>query len=129
MDKVIFPIAQEFRETLLAEPFPSPLLQIEGFAPQLVWPDPLHVAFRGFAANWAASCIQDMFPMNQMEKAFDMLQNWARATGAQLAMDDFTFGDDGGFPTLNCKGWDVKLVCLFLDSRSEIQCRFLGVSP
>ena len=29
-------------------------------------------------------------------------------------MDEINVGDDGGFPTLNAKGFDVKWVCVFL---------------
>ena len=75
------------------------------------------MCFRGFGPNWAASCLQDMFPKNKMDVAFDLLKAWATFNEHELSMDEISFGDDGGFPTLNCKGWDVKLVCKFLATR------------
>ncbi|CAE7035093.1 unnamed protein product [Symbiodinium sp. CCMP2456] len=41
-----------------------------------------------------------------------MLHSWARANGHELAMDEFSFSDD--YPSLNAKGWDIKLVCMWL---------------
>ena len=52
-----------------------------------------------------------------MNTAYELLRAWAVMHDVRISMDDITFGDDGGFPTLNAKGWDIKLVCLFLAPR------------
>ena len=105
---------KEFQRALLATQFPSPLLDVDGFTNQLVWPDTLHIAFRGFAPNFAASCLQDFFSKNKLDRAFDLLKAWATAHDVQICMDEIVMGDDGGFPTLNAKGFDIKHVCIFL---------------
>ena len=107
-------MCEEFQALLRGGQFPTPLLDVDGFTNFLIWPDTLHIAFRGFAVNFAASCLQDFFPKNEMDKAFMLLKTWAQSHDLELAMDEISFGDDGGFPTLNAKGWDIKLVCMFL---------------
>ena len=106
---------QEFRQTLLAGQWPTPLIDVQSFSNHLIWPDPLHVAYRGFAPNFAASCLLDFFHgSGGLDNAFDCLKSWSKARAVEISMDEINVGDDGGFPTLNAKGFDVKWVCVFL---------------
>eukprot|EP00439_Symbiodinium_sp_Y106_P018446 s8499_g2.t1 len=49
----------------------------------------------------------------ELQKACDMADHWARARGYALSIDDFSFSDDR-FPSLNAKGYEIKLLCLWL---------------
>ena len=72
------------------------------------------MAWRGFAADFAASVLVDMFGKGlALQKACDMARHWATSKGHQLSLDEFSLSDDK-FPSLNAKAWDVKLVCLWL---------------
>jgi len=105
---------EDFLATMNNLQFPSPILNVSGFSNRLIWDDSLHVAYRGFAADVCGSMVADMFGKQGalLSKAGDMLHSWARANGHELAMDEFSFSDD--YPSLNAKGWDIKLVCMWL---------------
>ena len=94
--------------------FASPIIRAPGFSNRLIWDDSLHVAYRGFAADFCGSVVAEIFGKqgNLLMRGTEMLHCWARANGHALSMEEFSFSDD--YPSLNCKGWDVKLVCMWL---------------
>ena len=114
---------------MLAGRWPTPLLDVPGFSNDMIWPDTLHIAFRGFAANFTASCLHDVFAASKFDQAFCMLKSWATSQNVQLSMDEIAIGDDGGFPSLNAKAWDVKLVCMFLAAWQDLTCDCCSFVP
>lgn len=94
--------------------FASPIIHAPGFSNRLIWDDSLHVAYRGFAADFCGSVVAEIFGKqgNQLLRATEMLHCWARAKSHPLSMEEFSFSDD--YPSLNAKGWDIKLVCMWL---------------
>ena len=94
--------------------FPPPIIHAPGFTNRLIWDDSLHVAYRGFAAELCGSMVVEMFGKqgNQLLRASEMLHCWARANSHELSLLEFSFSED--YPSLNAKGWDVKLVCMWL---------------
>ena len=100
-------------------PVPPPLVDLPGFTNALMFDDTLHVAWRGFAADFLASSLVQMFGKGaELQKACDMADHWARARGYALSIDDFSFSDDR-FPSLNAKGYEIKLLCLWLVASSQ----------
>ncbi|CAE7897476.1 unnamed protein product, partial [Symbiodinium necroappetens] len=108
---------QEFMATMQGLPFPSPLVSMPGFSNRLIWDDSLHVAYRGFAADWVGSVIVDIFGRGTaaLVEAHECASWWAKSHGYTLAIDDFSFDD--GYPSILAKAWDVKLLCQWLVSR------------
>ena len=100
--------------TMATIPFPCPLLQLNNFTNRMVWDDTLHVAYRGFAPNFVAAALGDLFGRGQaLTKACSMAHAWARLRGHELSLDELSLSDER-FPSLNAKGWDVKLLCIWL---------------
>ena len=94
--------------------YPSPLVGLENFSNRLVWDDTLHVAFRGFAPDYIASSLVDLFGKGQaLNKAFEAALSWAHWHGHPLSCDEFSLSDDK-FPSLNAKAWDCKVLSLWL---------------
>ncbi|CAE7830905.1 unnamed protein product [Symbiodinium sp. CCMP2592] len=91
------------------------ICNITGFHNKLIHYDTLHVCYRGFAPDLVASVMLDIFPdRGGLIKAHDLCCLWAKANGAELACDDFILNADEKYATLNAKGADIKLVCLWL---------------
>ena len=94
--------------------YPSPILQMHGFSNRLIWDDVLHVAWRGFAADFVASVLVDMFGKGgALLRAHDLAKHWAKWRGLELALDEFSLSEDA-YPSLNAKGNDIKMLCLWL---------------
>ena len=98
--------------------YPSPILNVAGFSNRLIWDDTLHVAFRGFAADYTASAIIDLFGRAGSTRASELLHSWSKMNQLEISLDDFSFSDDS-YPSLNAKAWDIKLVCLWLAFRQH----------
>ena len=93
---------------------PSPLVALERFSNRLIFDDTLHVAYRGFAPNFIAAALIDVFGRGQsLTRAFVMALSWARIRGHELSLDEFALSEDK-YPSLNAKGWDCKILCLWL---------------
>ena len=89
---------------------PSPALTVPGFSNCLICKDVLHVAYRGFGPDFIASALIDCFGKGKtLNDAFELASSWAAYRGVQLSIDDFWFSDDK-YPSLNAKGWDIKLL-------------------
>ena len=96
-----------------AMPFPSPVISMTGFSNRLIWDDSLHVAYRGFAADWVGSVLVDLFGRgNALVEAAASATWWAKSHGHVLSIDEFSF--DESYPSINAKAWDVKLLCQWL---------------
>ncbi|CAE7204615.1 unnamed protein product [Symbiodinium sp. CCMP2592] len=104
----------EFMTTMGNLDVPPPIIHVPGFSNRLIWDDSLHVAYRGFAAELCGSMVVDMFGKqgNQLLRATEMLHCWAKSNGLFLSLDELSFSED--YPSLNCKGWDIKLVSMWL---------------
>ena len=99
--------------TMRAMPFPSPVISMPGFSNRLIWDDSLHVAYRGFAADWVGSVLVDLFGRgNALVEAAASATWWAKSHGHVLSIDEFSF--DESYPSINAKAWDVKLLCQWL---------------
>ena len=94
-------------------PFPSPLLDMQCFSNETIWGDTLHLAYRGFAPNFVASALLDIFGKQGLDSAYDLAKLWASARKLHLSLDSFTLSDEA-YPSLNAKGWDIKLLCCWL---------------
>ena len=111
--------AEEFLSTMNLQRHPSPLLRLPGFSNCLVWDDTLHVAYRGFAADFIGSALVDLFGRGTaLTRAFDLAHAWTAYCNVTLSIDEFSISDDK-FPMLNAKAWDIKLLCMWLASRLQ----------
>ncbi|CAE7890586.1 unnamed protein product, partial [Symbiodinium necroappetens] len=48
-----------------------------------------------------------------LQTACNMAADWARAHGHYLSIEEFSLSEDK-YPSLNAKGWEVKLLCLWI---------------
>ncbi|CAE7229078.1 unnamed protein product [Symbiodinium sp. CCMP2592] len=93
---------------------PPPLVSMDGFSNSLIYDDTLHVAYRGFGPDFVASALVCMFGRGmELQRACNMAADWARSHNYYLSIDEFSLSDDK-FPALNAKGWEVKLLCLWM---------------
>lgn len=91
------------------------LCDFDGFDSKLIHFDTLHVCYRGFGPDLAASVILDLFQGNGgLTRAHTLASTWAKAQGLELACDDFNLNADEKFAFLNAKGADIKVICLWL---------------
>ena len=64
---------KEFYHTMKNLAVPPPIVDLPGFSNALIFDDTLHVAWRGFAADFLASSLIDMFGKGAaLQKACDM---------------------------------------------------------
>ncbi|CAE7722926.1 unnamed protein product [Symbiodinium necroappetens] len=104
----------EFCSTMQSLPSPPPLVYMDGFTNALVFDDTLHVAWRGFAADFLASCLILIFGKGVgLQRACENAGLWARARGYSLSIDEFSLSDDK-FPSVNAKGYEIKICCTWL---------------
>ncbi|CAE7652163.1 unnamed protein product, partial [Symbiodinium microadriaticum] len=104
----------EFCSTMQSLPSPPPLVFMDGFTNALVFDDTLHVAWRGFAADFLASCLILIFGKGVgLQRACENAGLWARARGYSLSIDEFSLSDDK-FPSVNAKGYEIKICCTWL---------------
>ena len=105
---------KEFYRAMKNLAVPPPIVDLPGFSNALIFDDTLHVAWRGFAADFLASSLIDMFGKGAaLQKTCDMAGHWAKARGYSLSIDEFSLSDDR-FPSLNAKGYEIKLLCVWL---------------
>ena len=92
------------------------ICDISGFHNKLIHYDTLHVCYRGFAPDFVASVMLDVFTaqLGGLVAAHDQCKLWAKANGEELACDDFILNAEENSASLNAKGADIKLVCLWL---------------
>ncbi|CAE7426316.1 unnamed protein product, partial [Symbiodinium sp. CCMP2456] len=106
--------SDEFRQTMSSLQVPPPIVNMDGFTNSLIFDDTLHVAYRGFAPDFLASTLICIFGRGMaLQAACNMAGDWARARGYYLSIDEFSLSDDK-FPSLNAKGWEIKLLCLWI---------------
>ena len=99
--------------------YPSPLVSMVGFSNALIWNDTLHVAWRGFAPDFVASALAELFGRGaKLIMASELARSWAVSRGLELSTDEFSLSDDK-HPSLNAKGHDVKILCLWLASQLQ----------
>ena len=92
---------------------------MDGFSNSLIFDDTLHVAYRGFAPDFVASALICMFGRGlALQTACNMAADWARAHGHYLSIEEFSLSEDK-YPSLNAKGWEVKLLCLWIAATSH----------
>ena len=108
-------LAKEFLASMESLRFPSPLVFVQGFTNHMIWNDTLHVAYRGFAPEFAAGVLVDIFGRGEkLTAAASLVHTWAKLHGHPLSMDLFALSDEK-FPSLNAKGFDLKIICLWLE--------------
>ncbi|CAE7623014.1 unnamed protein product [Symbiodinium sp. CCMP2592] len=104
----------EFCQTMKNLAVPPPIVDLPGFSNALIFDDTLHVAWRGFAADFLASSLINIFGKGAaLQKACDMAGQWAKARGYSLSIDEFSLSEER-FPSLNAKGYEIKLLCVWL---------------
>ncbi|CAE7465291.1 unnamed protein product, partial [Symbiodinium pilosum] len=105
----------DFTETLCEADAELPaIVGARGFSSHLIHFDTLHVLYRGVGPDFVASTLVLVFGQKLLPEAHELARSWCRAQGASLSVDDFTFSYEGRFPSLNAKGWDVRLLLLWL---------------
>ena len=78
--------------------------------------DVLHVVYRGFGPDWIASALIEIFGKTEaaLAKAHSLAKSWARAKKVELSVDEFNIIQEKGYPQLAAKGYDIKLLILWL---------------
>ena len=93
------------------------MAQMQGFHSLLIHFDVLRVCYGGFGPDWVASVLQLLFPGdNKLAAAHDTAKSRAKLNAKELSCDEFTYGFEGGFASLQAKGMDIKLLILWLVS-------------
>ncbi|CAE7679498.1 unnamed protein product [Symbiodinium sp. CCMP2592] len=104
----------EFCQTMKNLAVPPPIVDLPGFSNALIFDDTLHVAWRGFAADFLASSLINIFGKGAaLQKACDMAGLRAKARGYSLSIDEFSLSEER-FSSLNAKGYEIKLLCVWL---------------
>ena len=118
-------ICKDFTETLREADAELPAIAgARGFSSHLIHFDTLHVLYRGVGPDFVASTLVLVFGQKLLPEAHELARSWCRAQGASLSVDDFTFSYEGRFPSLNAKGWDVRLLLLWLVAWHSYSARF-----
>ena len=87
---------------------------MRGFSNHLIHFDTLHVLYRGFGPDFVGSTLLSVFGSRALGEAHDLAHAWCRLHGAELSVDEFSFAYEGKYPNLMAKGWDVRLLILWL---------------
>lgn len=119
---------QEFLNSLT---FPNQLSTSNYFSNLFIWPDVLHVLYRGILSHFAASALKYMTDnkhwtpdgsrVDNLINAYAACDSWARANNrGGLGIEEFSADtlnlEAKRFPECNCKGTDVKIICLWLEA-------------
>ena len=100
-----------------ASPKLPALVETSSFHCLLIHFDILHVCYRGFAADYVVSVLQELFSGDsQMAAGHRLAKMWCKSQGLELACEEFSLDFEGGFAALQAKGMDVKILCCWLVS-------------
>lgn len=119
----VFPIKEFRRSVSNHTSFVSPLMELEGFHPLLIFNDPLHVAYRGFVPDFLASAFQCLFP--DADVLLEHIRDYCRVNNWCIGLDEIAYTTENGYPSLNCKGYDAKILALFL-ARGPVRLKFFA---
>ena len=108
-------------EFIASLPRPNALCLWESFHNSLIFNDPLHVVYRGFAPSFVSSLLvllvgKQFFGhgklQQQYDAAYDAAAQFLKQSGLEpLSLEEFTrasIGLDDGYPEMNAKGADIK---------------------
>lgn len=68
--------------------------------------------YRGFVPDFLAGAFQSAFSDEHV--LFDAITLYCKERGTPISMDEISYSYEGGYPSLNCKGFDAKIIALFL---------------
>ena len=119
------------QEFLTSLSFPNQLSTSNHFSNLMIWPDVLHVLYRGILSHFAASALKYMADKQHwtpdgsravnLINAYAACDTWSRENNrGGLGIEEFSAEslniEATRFPECNCKGADVKTICLWLEA-------------
>ena len=125
-----FDTEENHTEFLASLTWPSALATSKHFGHFMIWPDCLHVMYRGILSHFCASALK-FISTNKFWTASSRSENlliaylwcdtWSRENGrGGLGIEEFPSDtlnlEASAFPEMNCKGADVKTICLWLET-------------
>ena len=118
-------LTKEFMETLRRSNAVLPAIAtVRGFSNHLIHFDTLHVLYRGFGPDFVGSTLLSVFGGRALGEAHDLAHAWCRLHGCELSVEEFSFAYEGKYPNLMAKGWDVRLLILWLATWMALVLRF-----
>ena len=116
-------------EFIASLPRPNDLAVWESFHKSLIFNDPLHVVYRGFAPSFVSSALMllvesKFFGLGVLQQQYDAAYyaagQFIKQSGLEaLSLEDFTrasIGLDDGYPEMNAKGADIKSLIFWVAS-------------